>query len=164
MQELPEELGKCTELKSLILYKNQLTKLPESLSNLTKITEINCFNNKILKLTHSTGKLAAATEVNFSANKVRRPRYCSSRASRLRAVVSREVLRRRQARSELAVLQVMKLEKQNVEDMTNVTVFNMHDPARSQVGSKSGPLTRPEGGGRAAVRVECWLSERGRTR
>lgn len=58
-------------LKSLLLYKNQLSKLPESLGDSPAIEELNVYNNKLIRLPASLSKLSLLVELNVASNKLK---------------------------------------------------------------------------------------------
>lgn len=67
---IPAEIGTCTGLEELLLYKNKLKELPKELGGLSALTTINVFNNQIKKIPPELSELTALVEVNFAANKL----------------------------------------------------------------------------------------------
>jgi len=57
LTELPESIGKLTNLKSLNLHNNNLSALPESIGNLTKLERLDLDNNNLSALPESIGNL-----------------------------------------------------------------------------------------------------------
>ena len=67
---IPAEIGGCTGLEELLLFKNKLKELPKELGSLSALTTINVFNNQIKKIPPEFADLTALEEVNFAANKL----------------------------------------------------------------------------------------------
>ena len=67
---IPAEIGGCTGLEELLLFKNKLKELPKELGSLSTLTTINVFNNQIKKIPPEFAELTALEEVNFAANKL----------------------------------------------------------------------------------------------
>ena len=57
LRELPESIGRLTQLQRLRLYNNQLTALPGSLGRLTHLLELNLQENQLTALPESIGRL-----------------------------------------------------------------------------------------------------------
>lgn len=67
---VPAEIGGCTGLEELLLFKNKIKELPKELGGLSALTTINVFNNQLKKIPPEFANLAALEEVNFAANKL----------------------------------------------------------------------------------------------
>jgi Leucine-rich repeat (LRR) protein/GTPase SAR1 family protein len=80
LTELPPEIGKLTQLKSLILGKfdrgkqrflvNQITDLPPEIGKLTKLTNLKLSHNQITKIPVAIGKLTKLTNLDLSRNQI----------------------------------------------------------------------------------------------
>ncbi len=79
LTELPPEIGKLTQLKTLILGKwekgqgfvsNQLSTLPAEIGNLTKLTTLHLASNQLTTLPEVISQLSALTTLDLSFNRV----------------------------------------------------------------------------------------------
>ncbi len=68
LNELPEFIGRLTDLKSLILVNNNLTKLPESIGQLKGLQLLDVSHNKLASLPKSISKLAELQILNLFDN------------------------------------------------------------------------------------------------
>jgi len=55
LTELPETLGDHKQLEILYCHKNQLTELPETLGNCRELKYLMCFSNQLIQLPESIG-------------------------------------------------------------------------------------------------------------
>lgn len=80
LTELPPEIGKLTQLESLILGKfdreksksigNQLTDLPSEIEKLTSLTNLSLSKNQITEIPVVIGKLTSLTNLDLSKNQI----------------------------------------------------------------------------------------------
>ena len=80
LEELPPEIGKCTQLETLVLGKwdeekwkwigNELTKFPDALLQLTNLKILSIANNQITKIPEAIGQLSNLTQLDLSSNQI----------------------------------------------------------------------------------------------
>ncbi|WP_293338100.1 leucine-rich repeat domain-containing protein [Microcoleus sp. CAWBG58] len=80
LEELPPEIGKCTQLETLVLGKydekkkewigNQLTEFPDVVLQLTNLKILNLSNNQITVIPDAIGQLSQLTELNLGNNQI----------------------------------------------------------------------------------------------
>ncbi|MEG3989361.1 leucine-rich repeat protein [Microcoleus sp. S28C3] len=80
LEELPGEIGKCTQLETLVLGKwdeekrkwvgNQLTKFPDAVLQLTNLKILSIANNQITSIPEDIGQLSNLTDLNLSNNQI----------------------------------------------------------------------------------------------
>ena len=70
LTELPESIGKLTNLTWLNLTNNQLTKLPESIGRLTNLTKLGLMTNRFTEIPESISKLTNLTWLNLTNNQL----------------------------------------------------------------------------------------------
>ena len=80
LEELPPEIGKCTQLETLVLGKwdeekegvlgNQLTKFPDAVLQLTKLKILNLSGNQISSIPEALGQLSNLTDLDLSDNEI----------------------------------------------------------------------------------------------
>lgn len=70
LTELPEALGKLTQLQSLNLEKNQLRELPEWLQNLAQLQALKLSDNQLTKLPEWIGSLTQLQALDLSSNQL----------------------------------------------------------------------------------------------
>jgi len=68
LTHLPESLGQLTQLQALDLAGNQLTALPECLGQLTKLQSLNLSNNQLTALPEWLGQLSQLQMLDLSVN------------------------------------------------------------------------------------------------
>ncbi|MDE7243112.1 MAG: leucine-rich repeat domain-containing protein [Oscillospiraceae bacterium] len=67
---LPESIGKLSQLIELNISRNQLTSLPESIGKLSQFTELNVFEYQLTNLLKSIRKLSQFTVLDVSENQL----------------------------------------------------------------------------------------------
>ncbi len=77
LEELPPEIGKCTQLESLVLGKfdngwigNKLTEFPEVVLQLTNLKILSIPKNQITSIPDAIGQLSHLTRFNLSSNQI----------------------------------------------------------------------------------------------
>ncbi|MEG4454539.1 leucine-rich repeat domain-containing protein [Microcoleus sp. N9_A1] len=80
LEELPPEIGKCTQLETLVLGKwdeekrkwvgNKLTQFPDAVLQLTNLKILSISNNQITKIPEEIGQLSNLTQLNLSDNQI----------------------------------------------------------------------------------------------
>ena len=80
LEELPPEIGKCTQLETLLLAKfdeekrgwvgNKLTKFPDAVLQLTNLKILNLSRNQITAIPEAIGKLSNLTGLSLSDNQI----------------------------------------------------------------------------------------------
>ncbi|MCC3489753.1 MAG: leucine-rich repeat domain-containing protein [Microcoleus sp. PH2017_16_JOR_D_A] len=80
LEELPPEIGKCTQLETLVLGKydeekrewigNKLTEFPEVVLQLTNLKILNLRNNQITSIPEAIRQLSHLTELDLSNNQI----------------------------------------------------------------------------------------------
>ncbi|MCP4221171.1 MAG: hypothetical protein GY765_41460 [bacterium] len=70
MTELPDSIGNLTQLESLDLSGNQLTKFPDSIGNLTQLESLNLSGNQLTKFPDSIGNLTQLKSLNLKDNQL----------------------------------------------------------------------------------------------
>ena len=70
LTELPESLGRLTQLLELCLNDNKLTSLPDGLSHLTQLQTLQLFSNKLKRFPHALRTLTALRTCLKSLNSV----------------------------------------------------------------------------------------------
>ena len=70
LSRLPESIGQLTQLQVLDLSENQLTQLPESIGQLTQLQALDLSENQLTKLPESLGRLALLTRLDISHNRL----------------------------------------------------------------------------------------------
>jgi len=80
LEELPPEIGKCTQLETLLLGKwdeekeegvgNKLTEFPDLVLQLTNLKILNLSWNQITAIPEAIGQLSNLTELNLSRNQI----------------------------------------------------------------------------------------------
>ena len=78
LEELPPEIGKCTQLETLLLGKweeeqkewvgNELTKFPDAVLQLTNLKILSLVKNQITEIPEEIGQLSNLTELYLSYN------------------------------------------------------------------------------------------------
>jgi hypothetical protein len=68
LTELPEAIGKLTNLTELYLFGNQMTNLPEAIEKLANLTVLGLSNNQLTNLPEAIGKLANLTKLYLRDN------------------------------------------------------------------------------------------------
>ena len=68
--ELPESIGRLTQLRKLYLFENQLTALPESLDRLTQLEALYLGGNRLTALPESLGSLTELQELSLWSNQL----------------------------------------------------------------------------------------------
>ncbi|PSB02484.1 COR domain-containing protein [Merismopedia glauca] len=81
LEELPEEIGKCTQLETLVLGKwdeekyqwvgNQLTEFPDVILQLTNLKTLNLNFNQIRAIPKAIAELSKLTSLNLWSNQIR---------------------------------------------------------------------------------------------
>src|SRR4028118_1056085 len=76
LEELPPEIGKCTQLETLLLGKwekekrklvgNKLTEFPDAVLQLTNLKILNLSRNQITAIPEAIGQLSNRSEERFS--------------------------------------------------------------------------------------------------
>ncbi|MEI6066963.1 MAG: leucine-rich repeat domain-containing protein [Methylococcaceae bacterium] len=69
--ELPEWIGKLTNLTVLDLGGNKFTELPEWIGKLTNLTTLDLWDNQLTKLPESIGKLTNLTTLDLRGNPIK---------------------------------------------------------------------------------------------
>ena len=81
LEELPPEIGKCTQLETLLLgekfyeekrelVRNKLTEFPDAVLQLTNLKTLNLSHNQITCIPGAIGQLSNLTLVNLSSNQI----------------------------------------------------------------------------------------------
>ena len=70
MTSLPHEIGKLTNLTTLILTWNYLTSLPPEIGKLTNLTILDLHNNRLTSLPPEIGKLTNLTTLDLNTNEL----------------------------------------------------------------------------------------------
>ena len=80
LEELPPEIGKCTQLETLLLGKwleekkawvgNKLTEFPDAVLQLTNLKILNLSRNQITAIPEAIGQLANLTKLDLSGNQI----------------------------------------------------------------------------------------------
>jgi internalin A len=81
LEELPPEIGKCTQLETLVLgekfyeekrelVRNKLTEFPDAVLQLTNLKTLNLSHNQITCIPGAIGQLSNLTLVNLSSNQI----------------------------------------------------------------------------------------------
>jgi hypothetical protein len=80
LEELPGEIGKCTQLEKLVLGKfyegerkwagNKLIEFPHAVLELTNLKILNLTGNSITSIPESVGKMSNLTELNLRGNQI----------------------------------------------------------------------------------------------
>ena len=80
LEELPPEIGKCTQLETLVLGKfdeekrkfigNKLTEFPDAVLQLTNLKILNLSNNQIAVIPEAIGKLSNLTQLDLRSNQI----------------------------------------------------------------------------------------------
>ncbi|MEG3906564.1 COR domain-containing protein [Microcoleus sp. w2-18bC1] len=79
LEELPPEIGKCTQLETLVLGKweeggkrvgNKLTEFPDAVLQLTNLKILSIANNQITSIPDAIGQLSNLTELDLSHNQI----------------------------------------------------------------------------------------------
>jgi len=65
---LPEELGKLTNLKKLVIASNKLVTLPISIGELQNLTALDCRSNELSEIPDTIGDLLRCQKMDFSNN------------------------------------------------------------------------------------------------
>lgn len=68
LQELPKSIGQLGELRELVLYHNQLKTLPENIGNLQKLEYLDLSGNQITHLPETIGNLPADCFISLRGN------------------------------------------------------------------------------------------------
>jgi len=69
--EVPDCVGACVRLETLILFKNQLSKVSDEIGKCAALAEFNCFNNKLIKVPKALSECAALNHLNVGGNKIK---------------------------------------------------------------------------------------------
>ncbi len=83
LTEIPEVLGKLTNLTLLMLSNNQLTEIPECLSKLTHLTALTLNNNQLTEIPEYLSKLTNLTVLDLSNNQLTEIPECLSKLTHL---------------------------------------------------------------------------------
>jgi internalin A len=70
LTDLPASLGQLTDLQTVGLSENQLTALPESLGQLTQLRDLNLADNQLTALPESLGQLTQLRELYLHGNEL----------------------------------------------------------------------------------------------
>ncbi|MBD0310298.1 MAG: GTPase, partial [Microcoleus sp. T1-bin1] len=80
LEELPPEIGKCTQLETLLLGKfdkekpewvgNKLTEFPDAVLQLTNLKILSITNNQITKIPENIRQLSNLTDLDLSWNQI----------------------------------------------------------------------------------------------
>src|SRR6476469_3748016 len=80
LEELPPEIGKCTQLETLVLAKfdgekskwvgNKLTEFPDAVLQLTNLKILNVSHNQITSIPEEIGQLSNLTDIYLSNNQI----------------------------------------------------------------------------------------------
>ncbi|MEG5220019.1 COR domain-containing protein, partial [Microcoleus sp. ARI1-A5] len=68
--EIPEALGKLSNLTELVLDNNQIAEIPEALGKLSNLTQLSLSNNQIAEIPEALGKLSNLTQLYLSDNQI----------------------------------------------------------------------------------------------
>jgi internalin A len=68
--EIPEVVGKLSNLTQLNLSYNQITEIPEVVGKLSNLTQLNLRNNQITEIPEVVGKLSNLTQLYLSYNQI----------------------------------------------------------------------------------------------
>jgi hypothetical protein len=71
LTELPEGIGRLTNLENLYLYDNELRSLPDSFGRLTKLYEVDLARNELRSLPDSFGRLTNLWTLHLDGNELR---------------------------------------------------------------------------------------------
>jgi small GTP-binding protein len=71
LSTLPKEIGKCNNLRELILWKNKITKLPKEIGNLKNLETLYLSGNKIVQLPIEIGELTNLRELYLAFNQIK---------------------------------------------------------------------------------------------
>lgn len=71
IKELPEEIGKLTQLKQLYLLGLQLTAFPEAIKKLTNLEVLDLTGNQISSVPNWIGSLTKLRELELQSNKIK---------------------------------------------------------------------------------------------
>jgi len=86
LTELPESLGRLTQLQSLDLSNNKLTTLPESLGRLTQLKSLHLFVNRLKSLPEWVGQLTQLQTLNLADNQLTALPESLNRLTQLRSL------------------------------------------------------------------------------
>src|SRR4028119_2077683 len=81
LEELPAEIGKCTQLETLLLgekfyeekrelVRNKLTEFPDAVLQLTNLKTLNLSHNQITSIPGAIGQLCHLTLLDLSSNQI----------------------------------------------------------------------------------------------
>ncbi|MCA1900428.1 MAG: leucine-rich repeat domain-containing protein [Chloroflexi bacterium] len=70
LTSLPPEIGRLTNLDSMLLFQNKLTSLPPEISQLTGLTHLSLWDNKLSNLSLEIVQLTNLTELDLSKNQL----------------------------------------------------------------------------------------------
>ncbi|MEG4279326.1 leucine-rich repeat domain-containing protein [Microcoleus sp. MON1_C1] len=80
LEDLPPEIGKCTQLETLLLRKwdekkkksvgNKLTEFPDVVLQLTNLKKLSIVNNQITKIPDSLAQMSNLIDLNLSGNQI----------------------------------------------------------------------------------------------
>ena len=81
LEELPGEIGKCTQLETLLLgekfyeekrelVRNKLTEFPDAVLQLTNLKILNLSENQITSIPEAVGQLSNLTKLDLSENQI----------------------------------------------------------------------------------------------
>ncbi|MEG3927152.1 leucine-rich repeat domain-containing protein [Microcoleus sp. T3_D1] len=80
LEELPAEIGKCTQLETLVLGKldyekrewigNKLTEFPDAVLQLTNLKTLSLVENQITSIPEAIGQLSNLRDLNLSSNQI----------------------------------------------------------------------------------------------
>jgi len=80
LEELPPEIGKCTQLETLLLGKrdeekeecvgNKLTEFPDAVLQLTNLKILSLVKNQITEIPDAIGQLSDLTQLDLSWNQI----------------------------------------------------------------------------------------------
>ena len=80
LEELPPEIGKCTQLETLLLGKfdeekekwvgNKLTEFPNAVLQLTNLKRLNLSRNQITSIPEALGQLSNLTQLYLYSNQI----------------------------------------------------------------------------------------------
>lgn len=134
LTELPEGIGKLTQLKHLELKKNELTCLPKSISKLVNLEYLDLSENQICYLPESIGNLTQLYSLYLHGNQLHRLPESIGRLTQLQTLVlsDNQLKRLPESISNLTQLQLLWAERnlltqlpEGVSNLTKLERINM---------------------------------------